>query len=196
MRIRLILATATLVVVGGVAPASAAVSLTGQVQPRAASSETSSAGTVQPRTSTGLDAVTKHCASVVKADPATREMKVVWSRCTTDASTNPADAISADCGCKTLLWTVYQHIDYGGSRNDLYGNEGTCDSAGYLFRDMRAVNDLVGGITSYRLYGGCTAGQVCSQTGFGGCTGLLFGSQAYIAGYRNDHVYSAIVLHG
>lgn len=137
-----------------------------------------------------------HCATGLSANSLTREVVVVSKTCTRDPRVNPADSIPASCGCKTLLWTVYQHNDYQGAHNDLYRNAGTCDSAGYLFRDLRAVNSNVGGITSYRLYGGCTAAQVCAQTGFGECTGLLFGSQTYIAGYRNDHVYSAIVLHG
>jgi hypothetical protein len=85
----------------------------------------------------------------------------------------------------TLLAIVYANIYMGTPSTPIYGSGGPCDYDGYRI-NARSANNVVGGISSYRVYNSCIASAIDDGMGHtgGGC-----GDVNYVGDGINDHVY-------
>jgi hypothetical protein len=69
------------------------------------------------------------CSTVSHEDARTNMLQVVkQERAKAGLSTQDITPLSSD-----LLMTWFEDADYGGDREDIYGSDGPCDSAGYEF---------------------------------------------------------------
>lgn len=129
------------------------------------------ASQAQPVSSRGADVPTHaqgYCVVVVeKLQPGAVQSKVVNKTCSPNANNAQLQQILAT---STPLIRFWQKEKYQGFYTTVAGKSGPCDLFGYGFRDLRGVNEAVGGITSYQYYNGCNAQQYWDGINYGGAT--------------------------
>jgi hypothetical protein len=84
-------------------------------------------------------------------------------RCSTDAEALASYTSARNEGEHLMTW--YSAEEYLGSWSQIWGNDGTCDRAGYGLRNMGTWNDRV---RSYRLHGACSSSVIFEDSDHGG----------------------------
>jgi hypothetical protein len=95
--------------------------------------------------------------------------------------------------CPDPLATLYQDINYTGSRYTFCGDYGTCDRAGYGFRDMGGFGN--NSLSSFKVYDGCNRTQLFDLNDFRGDSMIYVGSRPWVGTTMNDRATSFEVRH-
>lgn len=122
-------------------------------------------------------------------DPETGGSPILSNSCTTSTSASPA-TITPDT--ETKLETFFRDEDYGGPKVVIYGSDGTCDQSGYGVNNMDPViEDLGGGVSSFRMFGNCNTADVCDQYNHAGICGYFYSQNiSYVTNRWNDNILS------
>ncbi len=130
----------------------------------------------------------EYCVVVVeKLQPGAVQSKVANKVCSPNANDAQLQQILAS---STSLIRFWEKENYQGYYTTVTGKSGPCDLAGYGFRDLRGVNEAVGGITSYQYYNGCNAQQYWDGINYGGATRENVSNNPNIGDPWNDSLNS------
>lgn len=134
-----------------------------------------------------------YCATVIHRDPVTKESSLKSRNCSTDRNSAALEVGPAS----TLLMTFFEDANFIGYYDSVWGDDGACDSSGYGFSDLRTLNALVAGISSYYYYNNCDAQQYYRDIYYGGTRSpVRYGDRAYVGDTWNDHLYSIRIWNG
>ncbi len=90
--------------------------------------------------------------------------------------------------CQDPLATLYTDVGYQGYRYTFCGNFGTCDKAGYGFRDMGGfVNNA---LSSFKVYGGCKYMTIYDLPNFSSEMVVYYGNRDWVGSSYNDRASS------
>ncbi|MFJ5261597.1 hypothetical protein ACIQAC_14160 [Streptomyces sp. NPDC088387] len=123
----------------------------------------------------------KYCATVVEPVKAGEKVSRVKNRVCADSRASAAAAVRQSAS--TLLMTWYDNANFGGGWNDLYGNFGPCDSAGYVLNTGLWRTS----ISSFRTYNNCDGQQAVLNNG----SGVLYYygyATSYVGDRANDNI--------
>lgn len=131
--------------------------------------------------------VDHYCAVIVKRVGNTSDTTVVNQVCARSKS-DASLAIPAD---DATLATFYENDNFGGFSVDLIGIDGPCDSLGYTFNDTSFYNDVVDGITSYRVFNNCGDTLIYHDVNRQNlCGDVHRGDVSNVGSFCNDHLLS------
>lgn len=142
-----------------------------------------------------------YCTTIVDRDDATKVTSIVSRTCSKDRDDprlNPDQQQGvAASAARAILITVFEDAGWIGYYDNVYGQDGPCDSSGYGFTDLRALNAYVNGITSYYYYNNCDAQQYYTSTYYGGTrSAVRYGDRYNVGSPWNDHLWSMRVWNG
>ncbi|MEV6487595.1 hypothetical protein AB0M20_02995 [Actinoplanes sp. NPDC051633] len=123
---------------------------------------------------------------IAKLRPGQTESDVVGSTCSSNAN---VVALS----CPEPLATMYADINYLGNRLTYCGDYGTCDRAGYGFRDMGGFGYNTA--SSFKVYNGCNRAALYDLNDFRGDQMIYVGSRPWVGATMNDRTNSFRVWH-
>lgn len=139
---------------------------------------------------------TTYCMVVIDKLKPGQSASRVESRSCADSPTASAVRVPAE---DVALATFFENEDFdeGGYYTTVVGHDGTCDKSGYGLTDMTGVELAVNGITSYYVWGNCTASRLYTDTYYGGTQSPVFyGDVANVGQVFNDNFYSMKLWNG
>jgi hypothetical protein len=132
----------------------------------------------------------RHCITVVdRIQPRGPQVRVVSKQCTDDPIAQPLALPRAEY----LIATFYEDSGFQGASDEVWGDEGPCDSVGYGFSDLSDVLDgwvWDGGISSFTLNSGCNASLIYDDYNFTGNSTGTGPVVPFVGQSFNDNIYS------
>lgn len=146
---------------------------------------------VLTRAQDGARPENRYCVTVLKKlAPGQTESEVSSRQCAnTPEVLNEYRSSSAQ---SVLLVNLYEHADFGGFWEDIRGDDGPCDAAGYGIPNFT----LGGALSSYRAFGTCNNVRLYSEQYYNGLASVPFRQECGRLGVWNDLARSFWVWHG